>query len=145
MNLNDCDERQKAIRNGAFRHGLIFTLCVVLVDAFFVDNGMPLAEGMWGHMLLVAAAFAVVWQEMLWRDAIDYDDRSEMRFCSIFGIFGVILLVWGIVEIIGKGAGSGAFVLSKRVSELLAAICWASVGVVYWIRRICYRKAEIDK
>ena len=141
MNQKDCDERQKAIRNGAFRHGLIFTLCVVLADGFLADCGIQLAEGIWGRMLLVAAAITVVYQEMLWRDAIDYDDVRMLRFCSFLGIVGMVLMLWGIVDLVGKGMGTADFVLPKQISELLAAICWTSIGVTFWIRRFLDKKS----
>ena len=54
------DERQAAIRNVAYKHGLFVLAALVFVDLLYRDNGTPWAQGQCNHLVYLAAAFAFV-------------------------------------------------------------------------------------
>ena len=54
------DERQTAIRNVAYKHGLFVLAALVLVDTIFRDDGTPWAQGKTNHLVYLAVVVAFV-------------------------------------------------------------------------------------
>lgn len=119
----------------AYKHGLIIAVIGIFIDAVCADNGIKLAEGMWGHVLLIVVICAAVYGESLIRGYLDLKERSVSRLCIFFGVTGVILLVWSIIDIITGGYIRGDFLVPKKAAETLMALCWLSIGLIYWRKK----------
>ena len=142
MNREELELNRSKLQNRIYMHMLIFIFIVIMVDAFAVDSGVHLIEGMWGHVLFVAAIFTLLYQEMIFRSLIEYEDRRNLRLCTFLGIMGVLLLVWGIVDILRNGASTGDFIVPKKVAEVMTAVCWCSIGAAYWVKRKHFSKIK---
>ena len=144
MNREELELNRSKLQNRIYLHMLIFIFIVILIDAFAVDNGIRLIEGMWGHVLFVAVIITLLYQEMIFRSLIEYDDRRTLRLFTFLGVMGVILFIWGIVDIMINGFIPGDFIVSKKIAELLTAVCWCSIGLAYWVQRKHFCKVKME-
>lgn len=142
MNEKECSESKAAIQNKIYRHCLFIVGFVVLIDAFCVDNQIYLAEGMWGHILLIVFTCTLLYAEGLLKGVIDFQENGVKRVCIFFGLIGFTLTIWGIIDIIIKGTGFGNFLLPKTIAEVLTALCWLSIGIIYWYKIQKHKKAR---
>lgn len=130
------DERQLFIRGEAFKHGLLFMGIFVVVDAFLVDHHIHLVEGMWGNILLLALTSCVIYTEMIFRNAISYEDKRSVRLLSFLGCVGLILLVWGMIDILCDGIFlSNDYIIPKNIAELAMSVLWLWLGISFWVRK----------
>lgn len=136
--MNNCnlDERQLWIRGDAFKHGLMLLGFLLLLDAFLkggvlTEEGFTLVEGMWGNILFIVITVSVCEIEMILREAIDLENKSNIFMIFAFLAIGTLLLIMGSIEIITQNdiiiqKGS----LTADGAELLMSICWIFIGVI---------------
>ena len=131
----EMDERQMFLRGKAFFHALIIAVILIFADGFFRDDGINLVQGMWGNNLLVVLITAVIFTELLLKNAFDFDSRRGMAVLTLLGVVGGVLLVWGVGDVLRDGFGFGAgYLIPKSIAELAMAAGWLWIGVLYWVK-----------
>lgn len=133
---HDFDERQLFIRGEAFKHGLLFMMIAILIDAMLKDNNIILSEGMWGNILLIVFTTAIIYTEMIFRNAINYDDKRMNLFLVLLGFVGLLLLILGIIGAVGSKTSSNQnYIISKRIADIIMASLWIWIGIASYIKR----------
>lgn len=130
------DERQLLLRGNALKHGFILIVILLLIDAFLKDLGIVLIEGMWGNILIIVISSCVCLNEMVINDSMNIEEKSERMLVLLLGIGGLILFVWGIIDLVirpSKIILKGS--LSKQGAEMFMAIAWSSVLITYLFKR----------
>lgn len=137
---NQLDERQLYLRGIVFRNGFFILLIYLLIDAFLKSNGVNLVEGMWGNILIVVSTSAYCMIDMILREVADLENQSNRVFYGIFGVLGLVLLVWRMADLITKGHSlvTGRS-LSEHGARLLMDLARILVGVVYVYKLRCLR------
>lgn len=137
----DLDERQLLQRGNTLKHGLITMSFLVLLDAFLKDNGIFIVEGVWSSILIVVLVSVLCIHENILRDVLNIEEKFSNLWVLLFGIGGVILLIWSIIDI------ASGFVsvmidgqLTREGVSLVMAICWSSLLFTYF-----YKKTELKK
>lgn len=137
----DLDERQLLQRGNTLKHGLITMSFLVLLDAFLKDNGIFIVEGVWSSILIVVLVSVLCIHENILRDVLNIEEKFSNLWVLFFGIGGVILLIWSIIDI------ASGFVsvmidgqLTREGVSLVMAICWSSLLFTYF-----YKKTELKK
>jgi ABC-type sugar transport system permease subunit len=130
------DERQLFIRGEAFKHGLIVMGLATLIDAFLKDNNIILVEGMWGNILMIAFTIAFIYTEMIFRNAINYDDKRMNRFFILLGCCALLILNLAIRSVVRDGIViNHSCILSKGIADLIMAILWLWIGIAFCIKK----------
>jgi uncharacterized membrane protein len=125
----DLDERQLFIRGEAFKHGLLFMGLVILIDACLKDNNIILVEGMWGNILLIVATSTIIYTEMIFRNAINYEDKRMSFVLMLLGCVGLVLLIYGTIELLrAENPTNKSYFISKPIADLIMALLWFWIG-----------------
>lgn len=130
------DERQLFIRGEAFKHGLFFMGLAILIDALLKDNNIILVEGMWGNILLIVFTTTIIYTEMIFRNAINYDDKRMSLVLLLLGCLGLLLLIWGAIDFASAGTVTDkSYIISKRIADLIMAFLWTWIGIAAYIKK----------
>lgn len=129
---NGFDERQLWLRGQVFKHSLLFMGALLLLDILLGQFGLSLASDRgWGHVLVIALTTAFCWDDLILREAVNFDDKSTRSCCMILGAVGLFLLVWGCVHVLLGAAVLDGHALSEEGVRMVMALGWLSVGVCY--------------
>ena len=94
------DERETLIRNRVYKHGLFVLAALVLADMLFREQGTPWAQGIYNHLVYLAAVAAFVFIEFAVRGV--YYGRRDRPVIAL-----ITVLLW---------AGVGGFRIHNNIS-----------------------------
>lgn len=108
------DERQIKIRGDIFRHGFIFTLVLLLGNAFLAYKKVIWAETIWQNVIIAMLPATVCIIEKILKDIITEERNAFRRLPYMFGVVSVAGFVFAIIE---KADGQSA-VANGTLTEL---------------------------
>lgn len=105
--------------------------------------GINFVEGMWGNILIIVGASAYCMIDMILRGVTDLEQKANRIFYGILGVLGLVLLIWGIAELVINDYSliSGRS-LSEHGARLLINSAWVLVGAAYVYKVRCLGNGE---
>lgn len=112
------DERQLWMRGNVFQHVMILLFVLLMIDGFLREEGIALAQGMWGNILILWVALTLCFCEFILRE-ITPMGKAMPTFYTFLGIGGAVL-----------AGGSLFFILTGRkpfAVDMTLTTCGAAV------------------
>lgn len=139
------DERQAILRGKIFMQIFFITAALLLLNAFLVDFGYNIAEGMWSYVFILAIPLSIGIIEMVWLDILSTNSIQKFTACIVTGLSGLVLFILSIIDLIKSG---GVFFANKALSEngasLLIGIFYTGI-LVSFLLKLYIEKKEIKK
>lgn len=140
---NDLDERQLLQRGNVFQHGIGLFFVLVLINAFFKEEGIVWAEGMWENLLIIWAVITLCLGEFAIKEI--YPMGGGMNVIYILeGVFGAFLFIMGIME-----AANGLeplfveeHVLSRTGAQIIQGFLMIVLLLVFCGKKVYNRRKE---
>lgn len=131
------DERQIYLRGTTFRNIYVILIAYLIIDAFLQSNGIKLVEGIWGNITIVVLTSAYGIIDMILREIVDLEERSNRFLFGILGVLGIFLFVMGIIEgvILKQWSFFNGSSFSEEGVRFLFGIAWMLVGIA-WLYKV---------
>ena len=138
---NNLDERQLLQRGNVFQHAFLLLVVALGVEAFFREEGIVWAEGMWQPILIVWAAITLCFCEFIFLEIYPMG-AGQSTFYIILGLTGAVILGFSIFHF---SSGDEVFLtghtLTAQGAMTIEAVLQLVIFFTYLVRSV-YKKRK---
>ncbi len=141
-NCKKLDERQLLQRGNVFQHCMLLLFILLMLDAFFKEEGFIWAEGMWENILILWIALTLCFCEFIVLE-ITPMGKAMGVFYVFLGIGGAFIAILCASRIaMGKALFIDGYTLTQEGSEILEGCLMVFIFLIFLGKKVYNRWKE---